>query len=231
MKKHSFIHYVYIKLNYTNFHKLINRLTIFDLYCIPSLLNQTNLNFKVLINVNMADEFFNLVKKYTKYNNFILLDKNINNYLATTKKRKKHILITTRLDSDDVLNIHYIDTIQKYIINIKNNYRLYQQFCKFKTFIINFSMGLQLNTSNLLIRQRFYKIPNPFLTIVSLVNANCIDFQHHLIHHYYYFINIKNKIPMWIQTIHSKNILNSFIHGKLLGKYNDNLNLYFKIKI
>ena len=66
MKKHSFIHYVYIRLNYTNFHKLINRLTIFDLYCIPSLLNQTNLNFKVLINVNMADEFFNLVKKNTK---------------------------------------------------------------------------------------------------------------------------------------------------------------------
>ena len=219
---------VYIKLNYNNFDKLLKRLQIFEKHCIPSLLNQTNQNFKVLINVNLDEKFYNLVKKYDKYENFYLSDLSINDFCKKIwDNYSNKILITTRLDSDDSLNINYIDSIYKLLKNKKIIYLININ----KNIIINFSMGIQLNTDNLSIRKRIYKIPNPFLTLISINGNHCRNYQHQIIHKFYYFINLNNKTPMWIQTIHSENILNNFIHGIEVGKFNSEINKHFKIKI
>jgi len=174
------------------------------------------------MNVNMKPEFYTLVKKYKEKYDIIL--KNIEYYdIKYLKDNTKKYFITTRVDSDDSLNILYIDCVQKYtIINTRViNY--------YKTVILNYSMGIQLNKNSLEINRRIYNIPSPFLSVISLYSFHCREMTHNTIHDKFHFINLYNKIPMWVQLIHDNNILNQF-NGISSGYYNINLNKLFCLK-
>ena len=93
---------VYIRLNYKDCDKLKERLILFEQFCLPSLLSQTSKNFKIYININK--DFYDLVEKYSKItDNIFLTEENITT-ICNIKRTQKY-LITTRLDSDDTLNI------------------------------------------------------------------------------------------------------------------------------
>lgn len=203
----SILHIIYIRLNYNDSNKLKIRLKLFEKYCLPSLISQTNKNFKIYININF--EHYNLIYDYVKLiDNIILTNKDIE-FISNCKRTEKY-LITTRIDSDDIINVNLIDSIQKFISNkyIQRNMDLLN-----KSIILNYSMGLQLDTNNVNhnIYKRIYYIPNPFLSIITKKNFHCKKYDHHIFHNdrnNFIFINLKNKIPMWIQVIHNENITN-----------------------
>ena len=60
-----FLHIIYIRLNYDDSNNLKNRLKLFEKYCLPSLISQTNKNFKIYININF--EHYDLIYNYTNF--------------------------------------------------------------------------------------------------------------------------------------------------------------------
>ena len=195
---------------------------LFEIVCLPSLKNQTKQNFTIVMNINKQEDFYNLVKKYKEYKN-ILFDDEIIDY------NNSNNFITTGLDSDDALNIYFVESMKK--IFIKN----LQLLDKDNPIIVNFAYGLQLQISNLRVAKRYYKVPSPFLSYISK-NKPIYPYNgtHEQMHKKYKFINIQTKIPMWIQAIHVDNILNKFAMSKytyICGYYNKLTNKYFKIKL
>ena len=141
------LHIIYIRLNYNDINKLKKRLIIFKNYCYPCLISQTNKNFKIYININF--EHYELIYNYIKITeNIILTDKDIE-YISNSKRDKTY-LITTRIDSDDIININFINCVQQFISN-----KYIQKNIINKSIILNFSMGLQLKNNN--VNHNIYK--------------------------------------------------------------------------
>ena len=130
----TFIHIIYIRFNYNKLDDFKKRLPIFKKYCLSSLLNQTCKNFKAYININEKHKY--LLEEFTKNDIIILTTKSIKNVV---KKHKNQIMLSTRLDSDDSINIYFIETLQKNIKNIKKLIDIY------KTIVLDFKYGYQLN--------------------------------------------------------------------------------------
>ena len=108
--KHNYIHIVYIKFNYDDNTKFIERLQLFDKYCIPSLLGQINQNFKAYININSkTKEFVNSYKNL--YNNIEFTEETIDTIMS--RYQNYDYIISSRVDTDDSLGIYYIDAVQK----------------------------------------------------------------------------------------------------------------------
>lgn len=102
---------------------LIERFRLFETYCLPSVVHQSNLNFTwfVLFNSETPEFFKQKIAGYaTKYSIFtplflepygneaVLLEKTITSLAGNVQ----HV-ITTRLDSDDMIREDYIQMIQE----------------------------------------------------------------------------------------------------------------------
>ena len=102
---------------------LIERFQLFETYCLPSVVNQSNLNFTwlVLFNLETPEYFKQKIAGYaTKYSIFTplflepygneaaLLEKTI----TSLAENVQHV-ITTRLDNDDMIREDYIQMIQE----------------------------------------------------------------------------------------------------------------------
>lgn len=226
----NILHIIYIRLNYDDIDKLKKRLLIFEKYCIPSLISQTNKNFKIYININF--KHYDLINNYVKLiNNIILTDKDIQ-YISNYKRDKKY-LITTRIDSDDTINVNFINSVQEFI---NNKYIQKKLDLINKSIILNYSMGLQLDKNNINnIYKRIYYIPNPFLSIITKKNFHCRTHEHHIFHNdkgNFIFINLKNKIPMWIQLVHNDNITNKInFNNEKIDISTDSLKNLFNITL
>lgn len=85
-----------------------HRLKLFEKYCFPSIIKQTNQNFKwlVLFDRRTPKRYLNDINRFKKYKHFIpffggWFDENIKKNLDPHAK----YLITTRIDNDDAFNI------------------------------------------------------------------------------------------------------------------------------
>ena len=199
-------HIIYIKFNYNDIDKLRTRIELFEKYCLPSLLNQTNKNFKVYMNINTKEPYYSLLKKYKDYNNIYLTNLSLDKIIK--KERGNQLLITTRLDTDDSINIMFVDGIQKFIQKHNRLLKIYD------TILIDFQYGIRLLDSDYSIKNKYYHGPvsSPFLTIITKKLSNIVHCRtdYHSLIHTLKTINqtfhINNKIPMWIQVIHDNNI-------------------------
>ena len=217
----NIINIIYIRFNYSNIDKLKDRIIIFEKYCLPTLLHQTNKNFHVYLNVNYNDIYYSLVEKYNNYDNISTTDKSIDNVIRSLNTTNC-LLVTTRLDTDDSLNILFIDALHKYIKKIK---------CFVLPTIIDFQDGCQIKQEDNMLRHRQYiRYPSPFISVVTNKSHHVYDFKHNEIHKKYLHLRIATQLPMWLQLCHSNNITNNWSHGKIIGKFNSDLNKFFKIK-
>ncbi|MEM5564560.1 glycosyltransferase [Psychroserpens sp. AS72] len=213
---------------------LKHRFNLFETYCYPSIIQQSNLNFKWLVCFdietpeiykqkiqNLRESFANFVPIYidssTNANEIIL--KTIQSYCTN---HTTHI-ITSRLDNDDSLHQEFVETVQ-------------QNFTPKASFIIDIINGYQLNlkSHNTPAIRKIEAAFNPFVSLIEEKN-NCVTVLSRI--HLDWNTNPHKTIidhPLWLQVIHEKNISNSEkLHFKEINtiQFSDfGITKYFKLK-
>lgn len=185
---------------------LHHRFDLFDRFCFPSVRGQSNQNFKwlVLFGSDTPENFKAKVAGYTNWDNFIPLyldmTGSIEEYSAMIRQVVRSMaagaggLITTRLDNDDAIHRDFVQILQS---NIKEG----------GTEFINFTDGYIWHKSKLyLTAQR----SNPFISLVEtghhFKTVYC-EVEHNLLSTVAPIREIRT-VPLWLQVIHEKNVIN-----------------------
>lgn len=182
-----FDHYIFTRSDYPKEYKDLDyRIKIFKEHTLPSILNQTNQNFKWIIKTTNQE----FIKECKDYNNIIIVN-NLEEYFISSKEW----MIMTRLDNDNALENNYINEIQKCFnkkeMLIDSKGRRYNYI---KNIYIDFNIYTPTKTS-------------PFISIIKkTINPNHIFIEKHANMYKYYEVKILDK-SLWIQIIHEKNKL------------------------
>jgi hypothetical protein len=193
----------------------------------PSIMNQTNKNFEWIIFSN--EKYLNKKQKkeLEKLNNEYCINifkedisRNWANYsldyINNQNIKKNEIIITTRLDSDDLLSNTFVESIQNYFNSSETKI----------PYVLNFTCGYVFNYKNKNFKVRKQTKPNMFSTVISKKNDNLINKEnivlgckHNSLRYHYKVIQLKGK--NWLQLIHGNNICttNLFSSSKNKKKY------------
>jgi hypothetical protein len=202
-----------------NWHQ--HRFSLFYNYCLPSVLNQTNSEFLwiILFNKSLREKYRSFIEDVQYQINRVHflyvrpgqdyreeLFKFINNEIKT------EVLITTRVDNDDIISIGYIKEIQDVFQNFINN-----EACL--PCLVNAGNGYQaeLNFPYRIVNVEGYSY-SPFLSLISDKNNEgyfntVVDKSHHLWDNSIATIEIGKKA--WIQIIHQNNLSNHISSKRL----------------
>jgi len=141
---------------------LTDRFELFENYCFPSVMNQSNTNFEwwVFFDFETPKPFLdriNLLKK--KFDKFIpIFIDGMDSFLPTIQKRlsscDSSFIITSRLDNDDCIRKDFVEKVQS-----KFNF---QEFMAFD-FVDGFTIQIQTKV-NIGYRCHVY---NPFITLIE----------------------------------------------------------------
>lgn len=192
----------------------IHRFNLFEKYCFPSILNQTNKNFVWMC--MFADDtdsiFVEKIKRYKKLlpqfcpvfindNETKDLKSTIDSFIKKFKT-KSNVLLTSRIDNDDAVNIKYIETIYKL-----SNEQI-EDDC-----IYSLEKGLQYyNLRNCAFGINYPDNHYLFLKSLHFDSENIHDvltFDHSKIKNFKYpFKLIKNLDYMWVELVHNSNVAN-----------------------
>lgn len=190
---------------YKNEEWLKNRIYLFEKFCLPSMISQTDKNFIWICHVHEdSPEFIkNKFEEYQKQcpqlkiifgSSFGKYQKALNNFIRNEAPRKKY-LVTTRFDSDDMMASDYIENIHRHLY-------------KGASYFIDFVYGYIYDAQNdVLCHTKFRR--NPFCSRVEKMSdpKTIYVIPHTKINQAGYVCQIKAK-PMWAQIIHGSNILN-----------------------
>ncbi|MGJ5642189.1 glycosyltransferase [Formosa sp. S-31] len=196
-----------------------NRFKLFTNFCVPSVASQTNTNFTWLVffDKSTTPEFKVLISEIeSQLPNFkpLFID-GMSAFLPEIKKQvqncKSDYIITSRLDNDDCISKHYINSIQ----------------AKFKHqdfMALDYINGYTMQTStDMRIGKRLHQF-NPFLSLIEKNNSpktiwsmNHADWKREAS-----ILQIKDE-PMWCSVIHSENKVNEFVGYGLV-----NINQFLK---
>ena len=204
------------------------RFTIFQNFCFPSVLHQTNKNFKWLIYFDAAtpSEFNDQIKElkqhdfievcYAKgYGDFQL--KHIQDIQQKISSNTEWI-ITSRLDNDDCLHCRAIERIQK-------------EFIPADQLMISLALGYIYNTESLKLSQYYYPM-SPFISLIEK-NGSILGIyqkshtkwdvlQLHIfkeLYNRYFKKKEERKVcfvlddTLWMQLYHGRNVSNGFYKG------------------
>ena len=206
-------HFVLTRFNIRSFyHKaeptdawLLERLQLFEKYCVPSFKNQTTRRFTWLVFLDShSPEWFREKVAALSIDLFCpvyvegpfsqeLLSKTIGD-LCTTPS-----VITTRVDNDDAVADDFIETIQKCFVGQN---RLF----------VNLVNGAQYANQKLYLRPY---TKNPFSSLIETpgeeLPATVFVEHHYRIDAYAPVLNIRTRHPMWLQVVHGGNVLNEIV--------------------
>ena len=188
---------------------LNNRYALFENYCLPSMLSQTNKKFEwyVYFDTNTPLEFIRKNEEITKrFKNF--KPKYIDSYQEfeidyikeinkEAKSNNLNFVLTTRLDNDDALNMFFIEELQK--TNLNN------------TKLLEFPTGLTLKISNNIELREYSSRYNPFISLLEKVETKKNALGIYNREHGNWEggeTEIVSEKPFWIQVIHEKNLYN-----------------------
>ena len=184
------------------------RLELFSNYCYPSVINQSNKNFKWLLffDNSTSEKYRNKIDQILNNHPLIIpfyidgmpnFQTAILNYIAKNANDKDY-LITSRIDNDDCIHKDFINEIQK-------------QFNKQDFLAIDNINGYTMQVEPCFILGKKEHIFNPF---ISLIERN---FEPKTV--WYYVHNMWKKEPrlihlsekrLWLSIIHGKNKVNEF---------------------
>lgn len=206
---------------------LEQRFKLFEKYCLPSILNQSNPNFKWLIYFDdeieeqyrkkidsYCSKFKLIIPKYV--NSMGQMYKNLHSDIIDSIHGKPRYLITTRLDNDDGLAINTISKIQNFF-----NCQKYE--------FVNFYKGLLYDPKRKLLLEK-YQLNNPFISLIEQYNSNSFTTvwcgEHGKLSNLGEVININTNYH-WIQIIHENNLSNHSDNKNLKPILKDNLHKIF----
>ncbi len=190
---------------------LKHRLNIFNNYCLPSVVSQTNRNFLWLIyfdsttnetvrqqNANLENQYPGLIKIIYAdgYNDF--LKRNCSDILSFCSGEEDHV-ITSRLDNDDIIHKDFVKKIQE-------NYSG-QEFTA-----VNFVKILMFNPE---IKNKLhidYIFSNHFISLIEKITPGGIQGCYSRADRQWGGIKViqVNDKPYCLEIITDKNLLNSF---------------------
>jgi hypothetical protein len=166
-----------------------------------SILNQSCKNFEwiILVNNNRTSEELNVeLNKCGK-----VLD--INNYIEYIQQiNHGDIILSTRLDSDDLIHKDFVKIVQDNFYKLQNDNSVHIPY------IIDFSCGAVYNCKSS--SKLFLRYPTPFLTKVEYGENSelCYSDKHSRMATRYQTIKIELNFPIWMQLIHNGNSSNRF---------------------
>lgn len=188
---------------------LDQRFHIFETYCLPSIINQTNQNFiwVVCFDSDTPEDFKPRVEDISRsYSNFkpIYVDGFSSlkpaflNYIGNNISENDEFIITTRADNDDILHKDFIKTIQE--LYLPQN----------KT-VIDLSIGYQFILKK--DKMELLSFRNKFNPFVSVIESTKNDFETVISKQHREWENSSSTIiyeesPLWIQLIHDQNLIN-----------------------
>lgn len=206
---------------------LEERINLFFDYCYPSILNQSDKNFKwwVYFDSQTSSDVIKKIKendkagliefKFSNWGKFredILLELN-------SISDSYDYLLNARVDSDDALSKFNIEEIKKYFSTKINKFS--------DSFILNPLTGLIFDTKNTILYQKKLK-NNPFQVLVQKnekITHSVFTFQHQIASKHFKVFNI-SIIPMWLVVVHGGNWLNVKSGRPVLFK-NRKVRMYF----
>jgi len=185
---------------------LLQRLGIFEKYCLPSVINQTNLEFHwcLFFDIKTPPIFREKIESITKrfpYIHSIFIDKMedlvsaFKAFIHENSEGNTHV-ITTRIDNDDIIHRDFVKTIQSLF---RPN-----DLC-----VIDLRRGYQLSIDVEPAEVRNYSHPfNAFLSIIEPVNSCSTIYSRQ----HYHWKNEKTivyeKKRLWIELSHDENYVN-----------------------
>lgn len=195
------------------------RLNLFDKYTYPSINNQLCKNFTWIMVASKTNISKNTIKRINGYENIKVLwidgeewfDKKhlieYCNQLNLLKNRKW--LISTTIDSDDILHNSYTELIQnKYFPNVTEDLK-----------IINFSLGYRVYMKEKLVKRKIWN-HNSLFTMIEVIPKDIMNLNTCRMVYSHVQIcsvtfpkqsqNIKTSSPMWLQLIHDSNVKTSY---------------------
>ena len=184
------------------------RMFIFENYCLSSVKNQTNKNFKWLLFFDTSTSDYYKIKIQNLLQNFPhfisiyidgmkLFNESLKNYIQENTTDKP-FLITSMIDNDDCIHKNYIDEVQK-------------EFNSQDFLAIDFINGYSMQIEPEFILGKKDHIFNPFISLIEK-NDNPKTVWYHDHNHWKKETRIKsiyNK-RVWMSIIHGKNKVNEF---------------------
>lgn len=195
---------------------LLERVEIFKKFCLPSILNQSNKNFEWFFYVDSSTPDFvrmDLEKTFSPYPFIKLLSHQFDSFNITKQLRsdldhylgKDFIfLISSRVDTDDMLHKDFIETVQKF-------------FKKQEFLVLNFSKGYVYHT-NSGVSALSERKANPFISIIEKRKKDQFITVFSKSHTDFILDNGYTEIclskPLWCMTVHGLNDSTGFF-GKI----------------
>lgn len=207
----------------------VNRIDLFQKYCLPSVINQVNQNFKWFIFLDrttpssLIDKLLALTPEESPIQ-WCLVDgyddfkSHYMDHIRATIQPGIEWIVTTNLDNDDALHKEAIDIIQNYVIPVDNH-------------LISLTNGYCMDLKSRQLSQYFYP-RSPFLSLIEkngehmkgIHHRNHTKWEHIKLHFYHELLNrIRRKKdryvtylmtkPLWIQVVHQQNVSNSLYRG------------------
>ena len=215
---------------------LSRRFDLFEKYCFPSVIQQSNKNFKWLVFFNSCTpkKYKARIEKYASicpmFQPIYIEPDGDEIYEAIQfikKTTNSDYIITTRIDNDDMIHRNYIQFIQQSFSPSYSN-----------TFLC-YRWGYQYNTSRgvlLKFADNFNHFESRVERRVNLQTVWVKDDRHDLISHYG---NVKLISPavvkndsypgMWIEVVHECNVVNNAGRGKPLNLHCSDFSSHLKI--
>lgn len=185
------------------------RVWLFENFCLPAIVNQTNTNFKWLIYADTSTktkykaELKTLVEPFSEIIELLFIDgmprfiPAIHEAINEQAKGKSHI-ITTRIDNDDCIHKDFINEIQL-------------QFKSQKYLVIDVIKGYSLQIKPSIMLGKKEHIFNPFLSMIEEnKNPKTIWDNSHTDWKREKHIKHYRKRRLWIAIIHDQNKINNF---------------------
>jgi hypothetical protein len=207
---------------------LSERIELFKNYCMPSVLGQTNKNFRWLIFFEKSTEhevldLVELMKPYSFIeavflNGYKEFQLNSPKLLKSKMKSSSNSLLTTRLDNDDAIHENFIKEIQNSINFIPENS------------IIQFPYGICLqHRKNKRLAIQYYPL-NQFLTLFEKIDPSIdpltvLGKEHTIWKEEGWNIHDVGNELRWLQVVHERNMLNSFNGTPVLKKHLKGFNI------